>query len=158
MRGIELGMNLGVDVGTFSYQNRTGTQHDHILSQIREGANSASVTANVRTTGPTPQQARERRVNVRRVERDLEMERRNNEEANMMSRLLHQAEEEDYEDDDEEYESQNEEDDKDLNDDDNQDEDEEEENDLESYLRKRGQDESRLRARTAPLRPMEHIE
>lgn len=76
----------------------------------------------------------------------------------MMSRLLHQAEEEDYEDDDEEYESQNEdEDDKDLNEDDHGDDDEEE-NDLECYLRKRGLDESRLRARTAPLRPMEHID
>jgi len=42
---------------------------------------------------------------VRRVERDLEIDRRTSEEANMMSRLLHQAEEEDYEDDDEEYES-----------------------------------------------------
>lgn len=102
---MELGMSLGVDVGTFSYQNRTGTQNDHIMSQIRDGANSASVTANVRTTGPTPQQARDRRITVRRIERDLELDRRTNEEANMMSRLLQQAEEEEFEDDEEEYES-----------------------------------------------------
>jgi hypothetical protein len=91
------------------------------------------------------------------------MERRTNDEANMMSRLLQEAEEEEYEEyeyDDEDNESKNEdEDDKDLNEDNEGDEDDEdEENDLECYLRKRGLDESRLRARTAPLRPMEHIE
>lgn len=156
---MELGMGLGLDAGTFSYQNRTGTQHDHILSQLRDNANSGTA-GNLRTSGPSPQHAaRERRITVRRIERDLQLERRTNEEANMMSRLLHQAQEEDYEDDDEEYESQNEdEDDKDLNEDDQGDDDDEEENDLECYLRKRGLDESRIRARTAPLRPMEHIE
>lgn len=46
-------------------------------------------------------------MNARRVERaaaDLEIDRRTSEEANMMSRLLHQAEEDEYEED-EEYES-----------------------------------------------------
>lgn len=77
----------------------------------------------------------------------------------MMSRLLHAADEEDCEDDDEEYESQNEDEDaEDQDGNDDQADDDEEANDLECYLRKRGIDESRLRARTAPLRPMEHIE
>jgi|TARA_B100000780_G_C20920873_1_gene366860 hypothetical protein len=77
----------------------------------------------------------------------------------MMSRLLHAADEEDCEDDDEEYESQNEDEDgEDEDGNDDQADDDEEANDLECYLRKRGIDESRLRARTAPLRPMEHIE
>ena len=76
----------------------------------------------------------------------------------MMSHLLPEAEEEDYEDD-EDYESNEDGDDKDLNEDDQEgDDDDEEENDLECYLRKRGIDETRLRARTAPLRPMENIE
>ena len=76
----------------------------------------------------------------------------------MMSRLLQEAEEEEYEDDenDDDYESQEEQD-EDINEDD-EGEDQDEENDLECYLRKRGLDESKLRARTAPLRPMEHIE
>ena len=87
------------------------------------------------------------------------MERRTNEDANMMSHLLPEAEEEDYEDDDD-FESNEDGDDKDLNDDDQEgdDDEDEEENDLECYLRKRGIDETRLRARTAPLRPMENIE
>ena len=65
-----------------------------------------------------------------------------------------EAEEEDCEDDDEEYESQNEEEGE------NEDEEalEEDENDLECYLRNVNIDTSRLRARTAPLRPMEHVE
>jgi hypothetical protein len=133
------------------------------LSQIRDGANSASITGgNVRTTGPTPrgQNPARRATAVRRVDRDLELDRRTNEEAHMMSRLLQEAEEEEYEDSGEEYNSQNEdEDDKDDLEKSNEDEDddEEQENDLECYLRKRGLNESRLRARTAPLRPMERI-
>lgn len=76
----------------------------------------------------------------------------------MMSRLLQKAEEEEYEyDEDEEYESHiDDEEEKDSNADEQSDaREDEEENYLEQYLRKRGFDESRLRARTAPLRPME---
>ena len=74
------------------------------MSQIRDGANSASITGgNVRTTGPTPrgQNPARRATAVRRVDRDLELDRRTNEEAHMMSRLLQEAEEEEYEDESE---------------------------------------------------------
>ena len=65
---MELGLSLGVDVGSFSYQNRTGTTHqENILSSLRDNApNAGSVTANLRTMGASPQQAIERRITVRR--------------------------------------------------------------------------------------------
>jgi len=62
----------------------------------------------------------------------------------------------------EEYDTQHEEaeaeDSNDSADEENDDIVDEEENDLECYLRNVNIDNSRLRARTAPLRPMEHIE
>lgn len=65
-------------------------------------------------------------------------------------------EEDDQEVEEEEYGTQNEED------EDDGDECEEiadhEENELESYIRNVNIDNSRIRARTAPLRPMEHVE
>ena len=53
---MELGLSLGVDVGSFSYQNRTGTTHqENILSSLRDNApNAGSVTANLRTMGASP--------------------------------------------------------------------------------------------------------
>ena len=76
--------------------------------------------------------------------------------------LLQEGDEE-CEDEEEEYDTQNEDDDAEDNDDDDADEEgddivDEEENDLECYLRNVNIDNSRIRARTAPLRPMEHIE
>ena len=57
------------------------------MSSLRENApNVGSVTANVRTTGASPQHAAERKFTIRRNQRDLE--NRLSEEANMMSRLL----------------------------------------------------------------------
>ena len=80
-----------------------------------------------------------------------------------MGDLLQEGEEDDCEDEEEEYDSQNEEGDGEDNDDDEADEEgddivDEEENDLECYLRNVNIDNTRLRARTAPLRPMEHVE
>ena len=74
-----------------------------------------------------------------------------------------EQEEEDCEDEEEEFESQDEEDDPDENDDEDADEEgddivDEEENDLECYLRNVSIENGRIRARTAPLRPMEQIE
>ena len=74
-----------------------------------------------------------------------------------------EQEEEDCEDEEEEFETQDEEDDPDENDDDDADEEgddivDEEENDLECYLRTVSIENGRIRARTAPLRPMEQIE
>ena len=70
---------------------------------------------------------------------------------------------EECEDEEEEYDTQNEEDEADGDDEDDADEEgedivDEEENDLECYLRNVNTDNTRIRARTAPLRPMEHIE
>jgi len=80
-----------------------------------------------------------------------------------MGDLLQEGDEDDCEDEEEEYDSQNDEGDGEDNDDDDADEEgddivDEEENDLECYLRNVNIDNSRLRARTAPLRPMEHVE
>jgi hypothetical protein len=74
---------------------------------------------------------------------------------------LQEAEEEDCEDEEEEFEDC--EDEADENDDDDADEEgddivDEEENDLECYLRNVSIENGRIRARTAPLRPMEQIE
>ena len=74
-----------------------------------------------------------------------------------------EQEQEDCEDEEEEFESQDEEDDPDDNDDEDADEEgddivDEEENDLECYLRNVSIENGRIRARTAPLRPMEQIE
>ena len=61
---------------------------------------------------------------------------------------------------DEEFDSREEEEDPDENDDDEEADDivDEEENDLECYLRNVSIENGRIRARTAPLRPMEQIE
>jgi len=75
---------------------------------------------------------------------------------------LQEAEEEDCEDEEEEFEDC--EDEADENDDDDDADEEgddivdEEENDLECYLRNVSIENGRIRARTAPLRPMEQIE
>lgn len=76
---------------------------------------------------------------------------------------MQEAEEEDCEDEEEEFETPEEEDEADENDDDDADEEgddivDEEENDLECYLRNVSIENGRIRARTAPLRPMEQIE
>lgn len=127
------------------------------MGSIR-GGNAAS---NPRTNEISPRDRRQ----PRRQERDRAGGEQTEEQH--LSRLLHEGDEEDCEDEDEEYETQNEDEEADDDGDDQDAEDaddgdglgdEEDENDLECYLRKRGIDESRLRARTAPLRPMEHVE
>ena len=67
---------------------------------------------------------------------------------------------EDCEDEEDEYDSQQQEDDEgdEQDEDDEEGEDVIEENDLECYLRNVSIENGRLRARTAPLRPMEQIE
>lgn len=71
-----------------------------------------------------------------------------------------QAEEEDCEDEEEEFESRDDESDPDDEDCEEEGDDivDEEENDLECYLRNVSIENGRIRARTAPLRPMEQIE
>lgn len=71
--------------------------------------------------------------------------------------------EEDQEDEEDEFETQNEEDEPEENEEDDADEEaddivDEEDNDLECYLRSVSIENGRIRARTAPLRPMEQIE
>ena len=63
------------------------------------------------------------------------------------------------EEEDEEYDTQNEEDDEDDLEEEEADEVmDPEENELECYIRNVNIDNSRLRAKTAPIRPMEHVE
>jgi len=80
-----------------------------------------------------------------------------------VNELLHDGDEDDCEEEEEEYDTQNEEGDVDGDQDGEAEEEgddliDEDENDLECYLRNVNVDNARLRARTAPLRPMEHIE
>ena len=80
-----------------------------------------------------------------------------------MNELLHDGDEDDCEEEEEEYDTQNEEGEVEGDQEGEAEEEgddliDEDENDLECYLRNVNVDNARLRARTAPLRPMEHIE
>ena len=140
---VNLGVSMGVNIGSYGYQNGRG----NLLSQINY-SNSAQ------NNNQAQDEAEERAAD----EEDQE-----DEENDEMGDLLQEGDEDDCEDEEEEYDSQNDEGDGDENDDDDADEEgddivDEEENDLECYLRNVNIDNSRLRARTAPLRPMEHVE
>jgi hypothetical protein len=123
---------MGVNIGTYGYQAGTG----NLLQQLNY--------SNVRSADSPVETAEELAARVGEEEEDLQ-----------------EAEEEDCEDEEEEFEDC--EDEADENDDDDADEEgddivDEEENDLECYLRNVSIENGRIRARTAPLRPMEQIE
>ena len=114
----QLGLSMGVNIGTYGYQAGAG----NLLQQLQVSA-------------PEEQKAGD-------TQRDQ------------------QAEEEDCEDEEEEFESRDDESDPDDEDCEEEGDDivDEEENDLECYLRNVSIENGRIRARTAPLRPMEQIE
>lgn len=139
---MNLGLSMGVNVGSNGYQNGRG----NLLSQINY-------------SGAAESDARVQEGEEERAEEDEQEDDENDE----MGDLLQEGDEDDCEDEEEEYDSQNEEGDGEEADDDDADEEgedivDEEENDLECYLRNVNIDNTRLRARTAPLRPMEHVE
>ena len=125
---------MGVNIGTYGYQNGRG----NLLQQINYSRSAQDGPGE----GEEDQEAEEAEDN----DDQEELER----------------DEEDPEDDDEEYDTQNEDDEQDADDevDDEEADDvvDPEENELESYIRNANIDNSRIRARTAPLRPMEHVE
>lgn len=134
---INLGLSMGVNIGTYGYQGGTGT----LLQQLNY--------SNVRSDEGAAEDGASRAGGRAGDEEDQDD----------VQDLLQEGDEEDEE---EEYDTQNEDDDAEGDEDDDADEEgddivDEEENDLECYLRNVNIDNSRIRARTAPLRPMEHI-
>jgi hypothetical protein len=135
-----LGLSMGVNIGTYGYQGGNGTLLQQLnYSNVRSDEGAAEDEAS--------------RADGRAADE---------EDQDDVQDLLQEGDEE-CEDEEEEYDTQNEDDDAEDNDDDDADEEgddivDEEENDLECYLRNVNIDNSRIRARTAPLRPMEHIE
>ena len=151
--GINLALSMGVNIGSYGYQNGRGNLLQQLNYSNMHGTGSGNDDSRVEG------QIRER-TNNERVPDEEDQEDEENDEVN---ELLQDGDEDDCEDEEEEYDTQNEEAEADENDDEEVDEEgddiiDEEENDLECYLRNVNIDNSRLRARTAPLRPMEHIE
>ena len=131
---LNLGLSMGVNIGTYGYQAGTG----NLLQQL-------NYTNVVRSADSPPETAEEEAALRGEEEEDLQ-----------------EAEEEDCEDEEEEFEDCEDEADENDDDDDAGEEGDdivdEEENDLECYLRNVSIENGRIRARTAPLRPMEQIE
>lgn len=149
--GINLGLSMGVNIGgTYGYTRATvAANQNNANSNVRPSqqsnlsprAQAGSHIHNGPGESSTNRAASNAVRTVQQHQREINVHFQEGE-----------AEEEDCEDDEEEYESYEEE---------REQEDEEEvedENDLECYLRNVNIDTSRLRARTAPLRPMEHVE
>lgn len=150
--GINLALSMGVNIGSYGYQNNG---RGNLLQQLNY--------SNVHGPGNNNEGSRVEEIRRRRQERAAEEEDQEDEENDEVNELLQDGDEDDCEDEEEEYDTQNEEAEADENDAEEADEEgddavDEEENDLECYLRNVNIDNSRLRARTAPLRPMEHIE
>ena len=152
-----LAMSMGVNIGSYGYQNGRG----NLLQQLNYS--NAAGNNNSNAGGSRVEELRRRQQNASERRREAEEEENEEEENDQVNELLHEGDEDDCEEEEEEYDTQNEEGDVDGDQDGEAEEEgddliDEDENDLECYLRNVNVDNARLRARTAPLRPMEHIE